>query len=275
MHDITDNLELWKDEDFSGNDHKPILSSTVGDHSLTSCTFISLSADHNGGAIYYSSGHSLSIEHCIFTLCKTTKELTPLYGGGAIFINTGSSLSVISSTFIACSTLSYGGGIFSLNTCKSSTVCLSTFIDCNACHGGGVMSLSPLFSVSSSRFLSCIASQSGGGLYYDNGQETCSIAFSELVFSDDHAHYVNESDGCVNRGGGGLEDYRTSNYSSNYFCLFFTGNTAPSGVGNDISIHTVPLVFGNITRCFTTTSENSFWNTKYEGYEDWLPLDEM
>ena len=164
----------------------------------------------------------------------------------------------MSTTFIECTTTNFGGGILAERECKSSFVCWCSFIDCSAFYGGGLMTyFGPYSQLSSSRFISCAASQTGGGMYHE-GNSPDYIILRDSLFTDNHAYYAEYRDNT--RGGGAFEDYRSHNYDSTYSFSFFTGNTAPTGVGNDISIHDNKLDAEHIIHCFTTASSDSFWN---------------
>ena len=126
--------------------------------------------------------------------------------------------------------------------------------------------MGPTSSVSSSRFICCMALVSGGGLYHD-GYNSDTICISDSLFTNNKAN--SNTDGT--RGGGAFEDYRTYLYTSKYSFSLFTGNTAPSGVGNDISVILTALSGSPITHCFTTTRTKSFWN-KNSYVNNWLPL---
>ena len=269
FHDITDTLELWKDEYFSDNDHKPVLSSTVGDHSFTSCTFVDLSSEHNGGAICYTYGSSLFIDQCTFTRCKTTESYTHSCGGGAVYTISGT-LSVISTSFLCCTTSSFGGGIFSYSSCSSSDIKFSIFIDCNGQYGGGVNTYcGPTSSITSSRFLMCTGTASAGGFYHDSNSGATSISVSDSLFAHNCAAF--QPDELPNRGGGGFETYRSQPFPFHYAFLFFHGNIAKNNVGHDITSHAYPLPDNTLVYSFTTTAENSFSNSGHEE-KDWLPL---
>ena len=127
----------------------------------------------------------------------------------------------------------------------------------------------------SCRFISCKALQSGGGFYHNSNITSSSLTVTESFFTNNVAEYVNDTDPSYTRGGGAFEDYRYVSYTSQYSFSFFSGNTAPNGVGNDISIHTTILSLNNIIHCVSKAQTDSFWNTKYEGYDDWLPLGDI
>ena len=241
-------------------------SSTV----FNTSTFTGLTADDCGGAICFTSGNSLTLDQCIFNLCYTTDEFRDLNGGGAILINCGSFFSAHSSTFISCSTLSFGGAIVAEDGCQSSTVSFCTFIRCSARLGGGLMTFwGPTSALVSSHFISCTGTLTGGGLYHESLEESQNLFVSECVFKDNFADYT--PDYYYDRGGGGFEDFKFSQTESHYSFSFFTGNVAKSMYGNDITVREYSLPQENITYCFTTTAEHSFWNAgKHE--TNWLFL---
>ena len=108
-------------------------------------------------------------------------------------------------------------------------------------------------------------------MYHDSDRTTSTLTLTDDLFANNRAEYNNNSDSYNYRGGGAFEEYRASSYTSRYYFSFFTRNTAPKGVGNDISIHTKSLPLSNIIHCFTTRAQYSLWNTKYKTYETWLP----
>ena len=212
-----------------------------------------------------SDSTSLTVISSSFQMCNTTSDIEDQDGGGAIYVDWGT-LSVASSEFIHCSTKSYGGGIYAQHNCISSSATLCTFISCSGNDGGGFMTyLGPSSSLYSCRFISCTAEFGGGAVFHDKKNQYCFILLSDSFFTDNFV----DSDDVL--GGGAVEDYRAYPYSSNYSFLFFTRNAVPNGVGNDISINGSELDINNIHHCFTTTTFHSFWNTKYTGYDDWLP----
>ena len=268
-HDITENLQWWKEEAFDGNNNKPTLSSTLTKDSFSSCTFIELSSDNDGGAIYYTSGSSIHLDHCTFTHCKTTGGFTHSHGGGAVYISRGT-LSIINSSFLLCTTSSFGGGIYAYTGCASSYISQSTFISCKGTYGGGVnIYCGPTSSVLSSRFISCTGSISGGGFYHDSHSGTSAISVSDSFFIHNCADSA--SDGYASRGGGGFENFRSATYPTNYSFLFFHGNIAKKGIGHDITSNANAVSEGSVVHCFTTTAENSFCNAGRD-QKNWLPL---
>ena len=244
-------------------DH-PVLSLSSST-SFLSCTFTLLSSPYSGGAISFTSGNSLTISDCIFTSCTTSVDFDSWEGGGAVCIKSGS-LTVSSSLFISCTTVSYAGGIFAHSDCSAASVSFSTFINCEADHGSGLTTYyGPSSTTLSNKYISCYAYSVGGGLYHD-GNSSDFISLSDSLFTNNKAN----SDSDTSRGGGAFEDYRKNAYTSKYSFSFFTGNTAPNGVGNDISVILTALSGSPITHCFTTTSTNSFWNN-YRYELGWLP----
>ena len=243
--------------------------------SFTSCTFTGLTSNSNGGAIAFVNNiHGvLNLLSCIFIQCRCNVAAgNNNLGGGSVCVNSPSTLYAYSCIFIGCTTPGFGGGIFAERECVYSTVILCTFVSCSAEIGGGMsIFFGPSSRTSSCRFISCNADYVGGGVYHDCLTDDRSFLLTDSFFKDNSAHYESYSDRYVHRGGGAFEDYRSASYNSQYFFSFFTGNSAPKGVGNDISIHTKVLTLNNIIYCITTAKDNSLWNTQYEGYEDWLP----
>ena len=235
------------------------------------CTFKELTSGSNGGAIYFSSTGTLSIYLSSFDNCNARVKIAEYYGGGAVCVDSGTLVSKLN-TFIHCTTTCWGGAIFGDLSCDSAYLSQCTFLHCKALFGGGLMSFyGPTSSVFSSRFISCTASQSGGGMYHD-GYTTDSLYISDCIFTNNCAEYKNNSDSYQTRGGGAFEDYRTTTHTSQYSFSFFASNISPSGVGDDISIHDKELSMSSIQHCFTTTASHSLWNKKYTGFENWLPL---
>ena len=90
----------------------------------------------------------------------------------------------------------------------------------------------PTSAISSCSFLSCKAGYSGGSFYHDSSDPNNYVTISDSLFALNTAETRTER----NRGGGEFEDYRQEKYTSKYLFSFFTGNKAPEGNGNDISI---------------------------------------
>ena len=242
---------------------------------VLSCSFTRLTSGCNGGAISFTYGTTLSLDKCIFMSCSNSVSNSSSNGGGAVFINHGA-LSVSSSLFISCITPSYGGGIHAYTGCSSSSVSFSAFIECEADHGGGLSTYcGPASTSYSTRIISCTTSKVGGGMYHDSNLATHTLTIRGNLFSNNRAEYINETDSYNYRGGGAFEEFRLSPYTSHYYFSFFTRNTAPNGVGQDISVVLNSLVTDNIQHCFTTTSLHSLWNLEYTGYDNWLPLGDM
>ena len=252
----------YKECQFSPHSQEPSLSTAFV--TFISCTFNDFISS-SGAAICFTSGDTLSVDQCSFTDCKSTHSFEHYEGAGGVLSNCGSLLSVTSSTFISCVSESFGGGVLATKDCKYATVSLCSFFTCTANHGGGVsVFFGPSSSVSSCRFLCCTADAIGGGLYHDS-KTPCFFTASNLLFTENTANYNGD------RGGGGFEDRRNSDYSITISFFFFNDNKAPSGVGNDLSMHYIPLIGNDILHCFTTTSSRSFWN-KDSHDTNWLPL---
>ena len=233
------------------------------------CTFVNLVSDDNGGAICYTSSGTLSVNECIFSACSTSKEMHNNNGGGAVFSNSSSLLSVTSSLFIHCGApLCFGGGVMATYHCARCVIFSSFFFGCTASHGAGVTThYNSSGLISSSQFVSSKVSYYGGGIYNNNYQQYPFI-LSDSLFTNNEA----ESKANQNRGGGAFEDYRARTYTSKYTFSFFARNSAPRGVGNDISIIGNALNTANIQYCFTTTFFHSFYNKQYQGYDNWCIL---
>ena len=259
--------------DNPNNDHSyiPTGRQTPSESAIfSSCFFTSLSSAESGGAISFNYGDSLTIQDCFFTSCSSTAGINDCSGGGAVHSNTGSKFNLFSSLFNSCSAVAYGGCVFVQRECESSTVSFCTFINSTAAAAGGLITyMGPSSSLSSSRFISCTASQSGGGLYHDSEIQSSDFTLSDSLFVGNNANYNGL------RGGGACEDYRSNSYSSHYFFSFFTRNTAPFGNGNDISVQLYSFSESNVTHCFTTRLTDSFWNCgSYHTTEgkNWLPF---
>ena len=261
-------------EDCSGPDYEeckfttPHLIPSSSSTSFTSCTFASLTANGNGGAIALENGNSgsLDILYCTFTECSSNVGVNiNSLGGGAICINSPSQFYAYSSTFLECTTPSFGGGVFAQRDCEYSTVIQCNFLSCRGHHGGGLnVFFGPSSFTSSCRFICCTADYVGGGMYHDCMYEDRYLALTNSLFKGNTANCNGD------RGGGGFEDYHQTPYKSHYYFSFFTGNQALSECGHDISIIVSGFPAENITRCFTTTSRKSF---HYAGTYpvDWLP----
>ena len=246
-------------------------------HSIHACIFNSISSPFSCGGVLYlhstakSDSTSLTVDNCIFNRCSATGNSNDAFGGGAIYLDCGS-LYITSTIFNECSSLKYGGGIYAYNNCKSSSISHCSFINCGGGCGGGLMTWQgPTSSVTYSRFIFCRAGWSGGGLYHDCNTRAGFLSLSDTLFTNNRAYYQPEPVFQI-RGGGAFEDFRSNSYSSTYSFSFFTGNLAPSGVGNDISIYQCTLNSNMITVCFTTTFFHSFYNTKDQGHISWLHL---
>ena len=267
-------------EDCTAPDYKectfttPHLTPSSSSVSFTSCTFNSLESDSNGGAIYFTNNPSgtLTVLSCVFIHCSANPPLADSHGGGGIYMNSGSKLNVSLSTFFFCVSAVSGGGILAEVALISSLASECTFIECGNGQGGGLMTyIGPSSSVSSCVFISCVADSVGGGIYHDSTADSSSLTLSNCLFTNSCAKYKNGSSFEQTRGGGAFEDYRSKGYASAYSFSFFSGNTAPFGVGNDISINGYSLSLTNIQCCLTTTLSYSLWNKQYIGHEGWLP----
>ena len=126
----------------------------------------------------------------------------------------------------------------------------------------------PSSSFSSSRFISCKVSLTGGVLYHD-GYDEDFFCITDCLFKNNYAEFHNGSVPENIRGGGAFEDYGTSTYKSHYLFTFFTQNRAPNGAGHDISKPNRALTEENVTYCFTTTSAGALWSGGK--YANWLP----
>ena len=234
---------------------------------FTSCNFTFLTSTLCGAAIAFTSASTLTVSKCIFTNCSTTVSCSNSTGGAAIFLRKGT-LSVRRSMFVNCTSKSYGGAIHASGSCTSSSVSFSSFLFCKADHGSAITTfVGPSSTAISNRYISCVALSFGGAIFHDGNQPDF-LSLSDSLFVDNHANCR------TNRGGGGIEDYRRDTYTSKYSFCFFTRNSAPNGVGNDISTHTKSQSINNIKYCFTTTVVNSFWNlTKHA--DNWFPSTNM
>ena len=201
---------------------------------------------------------------CTFLSCNSTNSFTGTDGGGAIFSNSASLLSVTSSVFVSCLADSMGGGVFATENCQQSHLSLCRFFLCDADYGGGTSTHNgPISEILSSHFISCESSEAGGGFYH-NGLPDQYVKTSNCLFAHNIAH-------SSSRGGGGFEDGRSSKHTIQFLFSFFTANRAPTGIGNDITIHKNAVTSSPFTHCFRTSASNSFWNNgSYADY--WLPL---
>ena len=233
------------------------------------CTFKELTSGSSGGEIYFTSGSSLSIEHCTFMDCSNSIGNDGNSGGGAIDVNAPASLTLTSTLFLGCHTPAYGGAVFVHGGSETTTVSFCVFINCQALHGGGLMTFFwPLSVVSSSHFISCTGRISGGGFYHDSDRASSSLSVSDCLFAHSTAEIDNDSR--PYRGGGGFENFRTADYPSKYSFSFFHGNIDKRGNGHDITSNLNRLAEGSIVHCFTTTAINSFCNVG-DNETNWLP----
>ena len=243
-------------------------------HKVTSCEFIFLSsAERSGGVIYLHGSNSddatsLTVESSLFDTCTLTAPKQRDCCGGAIYVDCGSSLSVTKSTFIGCTCNGFGGGIYCVGSCSSARVSFCTFISGFAMFGGGFMSYcGPSSSTSSSRFVSCSASASGGGLYHDS-TENSPIFLTDSLFTRNIAYVVDPH--TSGRAGGGMEDYRDYPYPSQYSFCFFCDNWTPPGYGNDV------CVGGSLEQpfihCFSATKASPRLLGGPSNENDWIPL---
>ena len=265
----TDELQWWKDQLFDNNDAKPILSSTVGKHSFTSCTFTSLTSESSRGALAFTTGGENSVSDCKFSGCSSSTSIYNYNGGGAIFSNSCSRLSVSSYAFNLCTSTSLAGGIFATEGCNSVLLSCCLFILWYCLHSGGGMSthLGPTSAVSSSRFICCTANWAGGGIYHNSNSEHSHFTLSNSLFKDNTARSSDNN----TPGGGGFGDFRSNTYISKYFFSFFTVNTDSANLAHDIHVRDSTISFSDILHCFTTTSVKAFRNK--ESYANaWLPL---
>ena len=245
----------------------PLVPPSSSSASFISCTFNTLSSLTNGGAICFTSSHTLSVLNCSFALCSSLIIYDHTNGGGAIFSNAASLLSVTTSTFTHCTaSQSCGGGILAAGAAHSASVSFCVFIHCDANFGGGMSThVGPASSISSCCYICCKASSCGGGLFHNSNKVSSCLLLSNSLFADNNASYSGQ------RGGGAFEDYGDSSYQSTYSFSFFAKNTAQNGIGNDIAIIRKILPLSNITHCFTTESTDSFYNAgSYQN--DWLTL---
>ena len=250
-------------------------------HTVTCCLFNSISSPvYSGGVLYLHSQNaspssSLTVDSSSFYECSVTAPSSSFYGGGAIYADCGS-LSVFSSLFFRCSAVYDGGGVFAYRNCDSARIHSSLLVACTAEFGGAFITFyGPTSSISCSRFVSCTVSRGGGGFYHDSNLVRSSLTVSDCLFANNCANYQNGSDSYNYRGGGAFEDFRGTTYISKYSFTLFSANSAPNGVGHDVSIHFNKLSISNIQYCFTTRATYSFWNNgTYQDNElkSWLPI---
>ena len=248
------------------NPTNKVPSSLSSSYSFISCSFTSLTSPVSGGAVAFTCGSTNSLTDCTFNLCSTSVSADTYTGGGAVFSSSGT-LSAISCTFLSCSSSCFGGGLFGTKDGISTSAFECVFVECTAEYSGGGIcthygSSSDVFS---SRFLSCECMHCGGGVYHNN-EAGYPIKISGSLFRKNVAKWSAGS-----RGGGAFEDCKTGTYQTHLLFSFFTLNTAPNGVGNDMSVINKLFDTNNILDCFTTTTFHSFWN--HDNYIDnWLLL---
>ena len=253
LHSLTKSMNFisckWRSCDTGGAG--AALHCTGSDTVLTikKCSFISCSADHEGGAIHTSSIHTLDVKESFFYKCSTSTTGND-GGSGAIKIQgIQHTLSLLQTDFISCISKASGGASI-IQGCssseKGSVIRNCRYIDCNATDtspdGGAVWirSNSALLAVSSCHFILCTVSGSGGD------------------------------------GGGGVDywlpSYADDDYAVSY-CLFHK-NDAVGLPGKDISLlysQSNPI-FHSLT---TSPGENrvspQHWD-EGKKQDDWLPL---
>ena len=235
-----------------------------------SCEWKQCSAGHGGGIFFLSTG-TLTVKDSSFTSCSSNDLADSSNGGGgAIFANNGS-LSVTSTTFVDCTAKNVGGGVTGTLSCTLCRVSLSRFLCCTARSAGGLATFhAPKCELSSTLFLSCSVPETGGGMFHNGDNTYPTASLSESLFKDNSADFANTTGDCPYRGGGACEDGGKAEYTITFLFCFFTGNTAPKGVGSDISIQRRALAQNNINYCFTTATSGRFWN-KDKYVDTWLP----
>ena len=231
-----------------------------------SCTWTSCSSTEAGGAIYLQSSYPLTVIDCSFLSCKSKPTSLPYgSGGGAIaFLSTGL-LSISSTSFISCSALGERGGAIHIHGTGDVVISSSLIFDCScSTFGGGLLTeYGTSLTLSNSMFILC-RTQFGGA---------CGFHTRKPIFSVSNCIFAKNQASGSTRGGGAIEDY---NYNPNsycqYYCSFFTENTASNG--NDIAANGYAYSSSPLIHCFTTTKENSFSNLGT--YKDnWLPQARM
>ena len=229
---------VYKECSFTSSTQPPSLPTTAS-VSFTSCMFDTLVSAQNGAAIFFTSSHTLTIISSIFQNCSANVPAQSLYGGGAVCVEAGD-LVARGNVIINCNAPYYAGGILAQNSCISSVISLCTFVLCRARFGGGLMThFGPTSSVDSCRFVSCTGDVSGGGYYHNSDKDNSSISISNSLFANNCAN--DSDDGVANRGGGGFENYWQVKYLSSFYFIFFSGNIAKKGTGNDITVNIFSL----------------------------------
>ena len=249
---------------FTQNNHP-----SSSDSSFTSCIFIGLSSDDNGGAICFTSSGALCVLFCSFSQCNTSIGHRNEFGGGAIFTNSSSLLTITSSMFMSCKSLnSFGGAVLGTSDCASTVVSDCYFLGCSAeWDGGGLCThVGPRSDVLSSNFILCTVSSEGGGIYHNSLNPSSDIFLSNSLFQENHAGSA------IDRGGGGFGQYRTVTYNVQCSFCFFTRNTDSAQIAHDFMTYISPMEEDSIVHCFTTTKEDAIYNAGSQITPDWLPL---
>ena len=207
---------------------------------IEDCSFISCSAAREGGAIHSSSIHTLDVKKTLFYKCFTTTT-TEDRGSGAIWIyGIQHTLSLSEDTFISCTSKASGGASI-IQSCTAAVngadvINNCVYIDCKVTDtspdGGGlaIWANDGLFGLKCCSFSSCHSEYDAGAIRYD------------------------------------FRIYQPRSYPFR-FCFFYK-NTAQ--LGNDIVTNYISDDVPPTLHCFTTATENSFYNT--DSYQDsWLP----
>lgn len=127
--------------------------------SISDCEFYNCSA-HEGGAVYCVKSDP-AFENCVFDNCFAGYS-----GGGIKFVE--SSPVMNNCRLNNCSTNREGGGICSMSS--KPTVVGCTFENCSTkyFYGGGVFFSASTPLVKNSKFIRCVSSRDGGGIYCDD-----------------------------------------------------------------------------------------------------------
>ena len=187
------------------------------------CSFISCSADIEGGAIHTSSINTLDVSLSFFHECCTTATMND-HGSGAIWIyGIQQKLTLLENSFISC-TSKASGGAFTVWNCladiEGEDIRESRFLDCNATD----------------------TSPDGGAVWIWTNNAL--IGLSTCLFSVCNSYY-----------GGGLDHY-LSNYDSGTYPIRFCFFNKNTGIyGNDVLLYKLSPSNSSpiLLHCFSTS----------------------
>lgn len=211
---------------------------------IESCSFISCSSDHEGGAIHTSSIHTFDVKHSIFYQCSTSTT-EDNEGSGAIWIyGIQQKLSLSENSFISC-TSNASGGASIIQLCKRSLKGENVINSCN--------------------YILCTATEEspeGGAVWI--WENDALIGIMDCLFSR-----------CSSDYGGALRhdcfEYEERSYPIR-FC-FFNKNSGIYGNDAGIGIHVPTSEYPALLFCFSTSDQirlgyhvNENWAVTYANW---------